>query len=99
MERYSSRTIDELGRFVLHSELRKKLGLAMKGRVSLKLVGSIIILRQAEGIAGDDCAFSEIDEIGMVTLPSEVMKDMSWKSGDKIAFYNTDNLIFLKTAG
>ena len=33
MERYNSRKVDELGRIVLHGELRKKLGLEKGARL------------------------------------------------------------------
>ena len=44
MEQYSTRKIDELGRLVLHSELRSKLNLEAGSKVSLTHVDTIFIL-------------------------------------------------------
>ena len=96
MERYSSRTVDELNRLVLHSELRNKLGLNTGDKVSLKTLDTIVILRKLEG--DSDCAVCQIDELGMIELPKELRQQLGWKAKDKIALYNTDNIIILKSA-
>ena len=52
MERYSTRTIDEMGRFVLHRELIKKLGIEMGDSVSL------LPYRHHNNLTTSRCTFS-----------------------------------------
>jgi len=98
MERYSARTIDEMGRIVLHSELRQKLGLETSTKVSLQAVDTIVILRKMGSESEQGCAVIQVSDLGMVELPSELRQQMGWNVADKVALYNTDNLIILKTA-
>jgi len=98
MERYSSRGIDELGRIVLHSELRNRLGLETGDKVSLLSVDNIVILQRAKDNPGPDYAVSQVSELGMIELPAELRQKQGWKERDRIALYNTDNLIILKLA-
>ena len=49
MERYSCRTIDDLGRIGLHNELLKKLGLETESSITLKLVDTMLILQRVDG--------------------------------------------------
>jgi len=98
MERYSARTIDELNRIVIHSELRQKLGLETGIKVSLQVIDTIVVMRKTDAEAEKDCYVSQVSDLGMIELPAELRKQMSWKTADKIALYNTDNLIILKTA-
>ena len=99
MERYSARTLDELGRLSLHSELRKRLGFETGDKLSLKVVDTIVILQRVDGDAGADCAVSQISDIGMFELPKEIRQTLGWNVKDKIAVYHTDNLIILKSVG
>ena len=98
MERYSSRTLDENGRIVVHSELRKSLELETGDKFSFTLVGTIIILQKVEGEPEPNCAISEISEVGLITIPSDMRKQLGWNTKDKIAVYFTDNLLILKSA-
>jgi bifunctional DNA-binding transcriptional regulator/antitoxin component of YhaV-PrlF toxin-antitoxin module len=99
MERYSSRTLDEQGRIVVHSELRKSLKLETGDKFSFTLVGTIIILQKLEGEPEPNCAVSKINELGAITIPSDMRKQLGWNTKDKIAVYFTDNLLILKSAG
>jgi bifunctional DNA-binding transcriptional regulator/antitoxin component of YhaV-PrlF toxin-antitoxin module len=98
MERYSCRAIDELGRLVLHSELRKKLCLETGGKISLLLVDTVIILRRIENEPEPGCDVSQINELGVIDLPIELRQKLGWQTADKVAMYHTDNLIILKLA-
>jgi len=98
MERFSARSIDELNRIVIHSELRQKIGLETGCKVSLQTVDTVVIIRRIETEPESSCFASQICELGMVELPAKLQKQMGWKVADKIALYNTDNLIILKTA-
>lgn len=98
MERYSSRTIDELGRLVLHSDLRKRLALETGNNLSLKPVDTIVILQRAENDAESDYALCPVDELGRLVLPIELRQKLGWKEKDKLALYHTDNIIILKQA-
>jgi len=97
MERYSLRTIDELNRIVIHSELRQKLGLETGTKVFLQSIDSIVVMRLTDGKSEHGCYVSQVNELGMIELPAELRKQMGWKIVDKIALYNTDNLIIFKT--
>ena len=96
MERFSSRTVDELGRLVLHSEIRQRLGLEMGSKVSLTLVGTIVVMQRAED--DSDCETHIVDDLGRVVLPAELRKTLDWKEEHKVSFFHTDNLIILKSA-
>ena len=92
MERYSSRQVDELGRIMLHSELRKKLGLEKGDKISLTVIDSIVVIQRTDF---GDC---EVSELGMISIPSEIRQKFAWVKGSKIAVYNTDSLLLLKAA-
>ena len=98
MERYSLRTIDELNRIVIHSELRQKLGLETGSNISLQAIDSIVVMRQASAASEQDGYVSQVSDLGMIELPAELRKQMGWRVGEKIALYNTDNLLILKSA-
>jgi len=98
MERYSSRTVDELGRLVLHSDLRQRLGLETGDSVSFTLVDTIIILQKAEDDLESACATSKVSELGMIDLPVEQRRKLGWETKDKVALYHTDNMVILKLA-
>jgi len=91
MERYSARKVDELGRIVLHSELRKKLGIKAGDKITLMVVGSIVVIQPT------DSAGYEINELGMFTIPGEIRQKFAWEAGNEIAIYHTDSLLILKT--
>jgi len=96
MERYNSRTVDELGRLILHGDIRKKFGLETGGNVSFMLVDTIIILQKAECDAESACNICEVNDLGMICLPSEPRAKLGLEAGDKVAVYNIDNIIILK---
>ena len=98
MERYSSRTIDELGGIVLHSELRTKLGIATNDKFCLQLVDTLLVLQKSGSTAEEDYPACQIDELGRITLPKEFRTKLHWDTSDKLAVYHTDNLLILKLA-
>jgi len=65
MERYSARTINELGQLVLHGELRKKLSLNDGDSVSFTLVGTLVIIQPIADASGTDRAVSKATELGV----------------------------------
>ena len=98
MERYSTRTIDELGRLSIHSELRQRLGMEAGNKLSLKIVDTIIILQKVADGTTTDCAVCTISDMGMFEVPKEIRQTLEWNVKDKIAVYHTDNIIILKLA-
>jgi len=98
MERYSSRTIDELGRLVLHGELRKLLGLETGDKVSLTLVDSIVILQKSDDDSKLNSVVCQVSDLGMIDIPREARQRLGWDTKDKIALYHTGNIIILKSA-
>ena len=98
MERYSSRTIDELGRLVLHSDVRQLLDLKTNDNVSMLFVENIaIVRRKSEGVE-QGLATSAVDELGRIEIPAEYRKILGWQEKDRLAVYLTDNIIILKKA-
>ncbi|MCL2854793.1 MAG: AbrB/MazE/SpoVT family DNA-binding domain-containing protein [Defluviitaleaceae bacterium] len=97
MERYSARTIDELGKIAFHIELRERLGLEVGSGLSLKPLDNILIL-QVETKNDDPTQYFEakVDEIGRITLPKELRETLGWHIKSKIAVYYVDDgmLIF-----
>ena len=98
MERYSARTINELGQLVLHGELRKKLGLDAGGSVSFALVGTLVIIQPIMDASETDCAVSKVTELGMIDLPRDMRQKLDWKPKDQVAVYHVDNMIIIKSA-
>ena len=98
MERYSSRTIDELGRIILHSELRKKLDMATNDKFCLQHIDTLLVLQKLEIQSEEACPTCQIDELGRITLPKEFRTKLHWEASDKLAVYHTDNLLILKSA-
>ena len=92
MERYNARKVDDLGRIVLHGDLRRKLGFNEGSKVKLTVIDSIVVVQYTDT---GDC---EVSDIGMIIIPAEIRKKMSWVTGSEIAVYNTDSLLILKTA-
>jgi len=91
MERFSNRKIDELGRIMLHGELRKKLGLTAGANVTLTAVDSIVIMQ-----CTDDGGI-KVCELGRITIPVEIQNRLGWGAGSEVAVYHTDSLLILKT--
>jgi len=91
MERFSTRKVDELGRIVLHSELRKKLGLEAGSNVTLTVIDSIVVMQHTYGGGIRVC------QIGRITIPDEIRQKFAWIAGSAVAVYHTDNLLILKT--
>ena len=98
MEQFSGRTLDELGRLSLHGELRQRLGLDTGDKVSLTLVGTIIVLQRIEGDTEPGYAVSQVSDLGVIDLPCEYRQSLGWKEKDKIAMFHTDKMIILKAA-
>lgn len=98
MERYSSRGIDEFNRLVLHSELRKVLGFEKGDTVSLRRVGTIVVLQKAESDLEQGCFSSQVDDLGRIVLPAELQQQMGWEVKSRVAVYHTDNMLILKSA-
>jgi len=99
LERYSARTIDELGRLSVHSELRQRLGMEAGDKLSLKIVDTIIILQKMVDDTTTDCAVCAISDIGMFEVPKEIRQTLGWNVKDKIAVYHIDNILILKSVG
>ena len=98
LERYNPRTIDELGRLLLHRELRQKLCLEIGDEVSLKLIDTTIVVQKAEYDTGPCCTVCQISELGTIALPTEFRQQLGWKESDKVAMYHIDNMAILKLA-
>jgi len=98
MERYSSRVIDEKGRLVLHSTLRKKLGIETGDKISLVVVDTIMILQKVNNSTVSENSVCEVDQLGRLSLPKELKQSFGWEIEDEVALYHTDNLIILKSA-
>ena len=98
MERFSSRTIDELNRITLHSEIRKSLGVQAGDKFSLKIAYSLVVLQRLDGELESDCFVSQINDLGMMELPYELQQRLGWNEKDKVAMYLTGGMIILKLA-
>ncbi|MCL2855423.1 MAG: hypothetical protein FWE21_07380 [Defluviitaleaceae bacterium] len=92
MERYSARTIDELGRIVLHSELRERLNLGFGSVVALKPLGNILILQAKIKSNPMPQSFeAKVDEIGRIALPKELRETLGWYIKSKVSVYHVDD--------
>ena len=98
MERYKSRTIDELGRIVIPSELRKALCIKNGDSISLTVVSTVIVLQKAACDAQPTDNLCQVDDIGMVTLPTQIRQRLDWHTTDKLPLYHMDDLLFLGSA-
>jgi len=98
MVRFSSRAIDEMGRVVLHNDIRHKLCLEAGHKVTLIVVDNIVILQRAESDAGHDCYVSHVDDIGRIDLPAELRQKLDWQVKNRIKVYSIDKLVLMKLA-
>jgi len=98
MERYSTRTIDELGRIVLPRDAIKKLELELGDKLSITPVDSIVILHRGSDAPTPEYVACQISDLGMIELPSELRHKLGWNVKDQLALYLTDNVIILKLA-
>ena len=98
MEKYSVRTIDEAGRIALHSDIRKKLNLNTGDEVSLTLVGTILILQRKADASESANAVCQVNNVGMIDLPTELRQKLNWKVLDKVSMYLTDDMVIIKSA-
>ena len=98
MERYSTRTIDDLGRIVLPSDARKKLELEAGDKLSITIVETIVILHRGSDASTSECASCQVSDLGMIELPREVRQKLGWNVKDQVALYLTENVVILKLA-
>jgi len=98
MEAYSSHTIDELDRLLLHRELRQMLCLKAGDKVALKIISKIVTLQREADAKDFDSVICQVDELGRITIPTKVKEVLGWKERDAIALYRTDDLLILKAA-
>jgi len=98
MERFSSRGIDELGKIVLHFDIRQRLGLESGDKVSLTPIDNLINLRKAADGSEADCFASQMDHLRRIELIRELRQKFDWKEKDRVAVYNTDKIVILKSA-
>ena len=98
MEKYQSRTVDELGRVVIPFDFRKKLGLKAGDSISLTHTSTEVTMQRAEGNTEPNRALCQVDELGRVGLPANIRQQMGWKERAKIAMHHNDNVIILKSA-
>ena len=98
MVRSDVRTIDELGRIILPIVFRKALCVKGKGdKVNLQTVGSMVMLHAMPARPDEGYQGIEIDELGRVLIPKELLEKMDWKKLDKIAIYNvSDDILALE---
>jgi len=97
MERYSSRTIDELGRLVLHRDLRQRLDIKPGSMVYLKVIDNIVILQCKDSPDEFDSGACEVCELGRITIPTKIRDVLGWKEKDKIASYHTGEVVILRS--
>ena len=105
MERYNSRTLDELGRITIPNQLRKELEINTGDKISLTVVSTIVVMEKASGDCADatgsgtgaDPYICKANELGVITLPLELRQHMGWQERDELPLYHTDNLMILKS--
>ena len=92
MERYRTAGIDELRRMVLPLELRKRLGFEVrKTVVGMRPVNSLVILLAVGENDEAERFVRNIDEMGRIVVPGELMEEMGWDIKDKVAVYQADD--------
>ena len=92
MKHYGSRSIDEMGRMVLPAALWKKLEWQTGAALALQIVNDTVVLRLMNEDIRTQCFSSEINELGMITLPDELRQEMRWEIRNKIDInYADDN--------
>ncbi|MCL2840044.1 MAG: hypothetical protein FWE05_04645 [Defluviitaleaceae bacterium] len=97
MKRHNNRSIDPLRKMVLPSAIRQDLKLEPKDQVSLMPVETLVVLWRIDGEPSSHCYTSEIDELGRIEVPFELMFQLSWNVLDEISIHSIDNLVILKS--
>jgi len=98
MERHNNRRLDPLGKMVLPSAVKRDLKLEPKTQVSLMPVDTIIIMRRLDGEPSAHCYTGEIDPLGRIEIPPELMHHLNWTADNELSLYSIDNLLILKSA-
>ncbi|MCL2839457.1 MAG: hypothetical protein FWE05_01695 [Defluviitaleaceae bacterium] len=95
MERHNNRRVDPLGKMVLPSALRRDLDLSEKTQVSLMPVENAIIMWRLKDEPSPHCYTSEIDKLGRIEIPAELMRRFNWSIEDEISIYSAEHLVIL----
>ena len=96
MENNQARTIDELGRLLIPSQLRKELGLQKGDNLALAHIGTEVVMQRTQDGTSTTCPTCQIDFLGRIDLPAEIRQHMGWKEKDKISMRQLGNAIILK---
>ena len=96
MERFNTRSIDELGMMVIPQDLRQRLGLESGSKLLLHPINTLAILYKIESDAGTNGFAFEMDDLGRIKLSQDIRAKFGWELKDKLAVYGVDNIIILK---
>ena len=90
------RTVDGLGRIILPTAFKMALGLEKGDKVNLRIVGNLVVLHKMTAHPEEEYQGIEVDELGRVLIPKELLEKMGWKIGDKIGVqpFGDDMLAF-----
>ena len=88
IERYSSKSIDEMRRISLPLDIKEKMGLETGAGIILQRINAMVILRLADE---EENPSTTIDQLGRITIPKELMQEMSWEIKSKVAIYYVDD--------
>ena len=116
MQLYGIESIDDSGKITLPKELRQKTKfkakrtVATKSDVVLRTIGRIVVIQpekepeEQQHMGGNDIEIgrfvSDIDHLGRIELPYELIREMGWCIGYMIALYCVyDGMLVLVRVG
>ena len=91
------RTIDELGRIVLPSSLRKDFGIKERDKIQIYLMQDFIVLKKCcDNNKKEIGVYRGVDELGRLVIPMEIRERLGLTISVSMEIYIKDNYILLK---
>lgn len=93
------RKIDELGRLVVSSEIRKDLGICSNEKMDIYLDANnpeFIVLEKFQDGSSSVGSARKLDNLGRIVIPKEIRRNLFIKNKDYLEFLTEDNKIYIK---
>ena len=96
MTKHTPHTIDEMNRLLLPDQVRRQIGLSIGDTTTLSITGDTVVVRRLDNDLSSNPVLSKVSDLGVITIPTEMLKTLGWNTKDKITQYHSGNTIVLK---
>ena len=90
MTRVMKRKLDEMGRIIVPVDLREEFKFGTKEKFNLQCIGNEVFLRKMSENQEDGYNDIQLDEMGRIRMPKELLDALGWKPKDVIGIYIVD---------